>query len=101
MVVVGSTVVFEDSETFADGTRYEMLATAVPEPERYPEGIKYRFQHGRGRSDPPPVRQLPGPSRRRPPPLHTTDGVYDDVEYTGLADQVRRFLDEVDARRTR
>lgn len=38
---MGAKVVYEDSDTFEDGSRYEMIATAVPETDDYPEGIKY------------------------------------------------------------
>lgn len=99
---MGSTVIFEDSDTFEDGTRYEMIATAVPKSDDYPEGVKYRFQYmaedGRTllRFDNFP--DHPGVDRHH---YHTPDGVYDDIEYTGLQDHVQSFYDEVDARRTR
>jgi len=41
---MGSEVVYRDDGTFEDGTRYELIATAIPESEAYPEGITYRFQ---------------------------------------------------------
>ena len=40
-----ATVVYEDRGSFDDGTRYEMIATAVPESDQYPEAVKYRFQY--------------------------------------------------------
>lgn len=77
-----------------------MIATAVPKSEDYPEGIKYRFQYmgGDGRTflrfdnfpDHPDV------DRHH---YHTPDGVYDDIEYTGLKDHVQAFYDEMDDRR--
>ncbi|WP_206664965.1 toxin-antitoxin system TumE family protein [Halorubrum salsamenti] len=42
---MGSTVIYEDQDTFDDGTRYEMIATAIPKSDDYPEGVKYRFQY--------------------------------------------------------
>lgn len=32
---------------------------------------------------------------------HTSEGVHDDVEYSGLPDHVRRFYEAMDARRER
>jgi len=97
---MGSTVVYEDSATLDDGSRYEMVATAVPESEDYPEGIKYRFQYmdddGRTllRFDNFPGH--PGVARHH---YHTTDGVHDDIEYTSLADHVRTFHEKLDTYR--
>lgn len=97
----GSTVVYEDSGTFDDGTRYEVIATAIPKSDDYPEGVKYRFQYmdedGRTilRFDNFP--DHPGVGRHH---RHTRDGVYD-VEYSGLKDHVRTFYDEMDERRER
>ena len=98
---MGATVVYEDSGTFDDGTRYEMIATEIPASEDYPEGIKYRFQYmdedGRTvlRFDNFP--DNPGVGRHH---YHTPEGV-DDIEFTSLRDHVRRFYDEMDARRER
>jgi len=41
---MGSTVIYEAENTFDDGSRYEMVATAIPTGDDYAEGIKYRFQ---------------------------------------------------------
>jgi hypothetical protein len=82
---MGTTVIYEDSGTFDDGSRYEMIATTVPKTDDYPEGIKYRFQYmaGAGRTllrfDNFP--NHPGVDRHH---YHTPDGVFDDSEYTGL-----------------
>jgi len=97
---MGTTVVYEDQGTFDDGTRYEMIATAVPKSDDYPDGIKYRFQYmaGDGRTllrfDNFP--DHPGVDRHH---YQTTDGVYDDIEYTGLKDHAQAFYNEMDARR--
>ncbi len=99
---MGSTTIYRESDTFPDGTRYEMVATLVPETEEYPEGVKYRFQYmdedGRTllRFDNFP--HHPGVDRHH---YHAPDGVHDDVEYTGLLAHVQKFRDEMDARRTR
>jgi hypothetical protein len=99
---MGSTVVYEDRDTFDDGSRYEMIATAIPKSDDYPEGLKYRFQYmaedGRTmlRFDNYP--NHPGVDRHH---YHTPDGVYDDIEYTGLKKHVQKFYDEMDDRRER
>lgn len=97
-----SAIIYEDSETFEDGSRYEMIATAVPKSDDYPEGIKYRFQYmaedGRTllRFDNFPHHPAVGHHH-----YHTPDGVYDDIEYTALKDHVQAFYDEMDDRRER
>lgn len=99
---MGSAVIYEDSDTFDDGTRYEMIATAVPQSDDYPDGVKYRFQcmaeDGRTllRFDNFPAH--PGVDRHH---YHTPDGVSDDIEYTGLKTHVQRFYDAMDACRER
>ena len=97
---MGSTVIFEDAGVFNDGTRYEMIATDIPQSDDYPEGVKYRFQYmtedGRTllRFDTFP--DHPGVDRHH---YHTPDGVYD-IEFTGLRNHVQAFYDEIDDRRT-
>ena len=97
---MGSTVIYEDADSFDDGSRYEMIATAVPKSDEYPEGVKYRFQYmnedGRTilRFDNFP--EHPGVDRHH---YHTPDGVFDDIEYTGLAAHVRLFHAEIDDKR--
>jgi hypothetical protein len=99
---MGSTVIYEDQDTFDDGSRYEMIATAIPKSDDYPEGIKYRFQYmtedGRTllRFDNFP--DLPEVDRHH---YHTPDGVPDDITYTGLKDHVQTFYTEMDDRRER
>lgn len=90
-------VLYEDRDTLDDGTRYEMIATRVPESADYPEGVKYRFQYmaedGRTliRFDNFPHHPDVGRHHR-----HTPEGIHD-VEYDGLTEHVRRFYDAVDA----
>lgn len=98
-IAMGATTVYEDSDSFADDTRYEMVALSIPTSEDYPEGIKYRFQymdedgHTLLRFDNFP--DHPGVDRHH---YHTPDGVCN-IEYTGLTDHVQTFYDEMDERR--
>jgi hypothetical protein len=99
---MGSTVIYEDTDTFDDGTRYEMIATAIETRDDYPGGVTYRFQymtHG-GRTllrfDNYP--NHPQVDRHH---YHTPIGVYDDIEYTGLTAHVQQFYTEMDDRRER
>jgi hypothetical protein len=99
---MGSTVIFKDEDTFDDGTRYEMIATAIPESDDYPEGFKYRFQYmaedGRTllRFDNYP--NHPGVDRHH---YHTPTGVYDDIEFTSLEAHIQQFYTHIDDRRER
>ncbi|WP_132061039.1 toxin-antitoxin system TumE family protein [Halorussus amylolyticus] len=99
---MGSTVIYEDSDTFDDGTRYEMIATAIPESDEYPDGVKYRFQYmaenGRTllRFDNFP--DHPDVDRHH---YHTPEGVYDDIEYSSLKAHVQAFYEKIDDYRTR
>lgn len=98
---MGSTIIYEDSHTYQDGSRYEMVMTAVPRSETYPEGIKYRFQYMNTngqtvlRFDNFP--DHPGVSRHH---YHTTQGVSDDIEYTSPNAHVQKFYEWVDALRS-
>jgi len=97
---MGTTVIYEDEDTFDDGSRYEMIATSVPESDDYPEGIKYRVQYmapdGRTllRFD-----NFPDHPKVNRHHYHTPDGVDDDIEYTGLAAHVQLFRNEIAKRR--
>lgn len=96
------TVVYEDEGIYTDGSRYEMIATEVPQSEAYPEGVKYRFQYMTNtgttilRFDNFP--EHPAVDRHH---YHTPDGVFDDIEYTGLKDHIQRFYLAMDAKRER
>jgi hypothetical protein len=99
---MGSTVIYEDSGVFNDGTRYEMIATNIPKSDDYPEGAKYRFQYMTAdgktllRFDNFP--DHPDVDRHH---YHTPDGVYDDIDYTSLREHVQAFYDAMDDHRTR
>jgi hypothetical protein len=99
---MGGTVLFEDSDTFDDGTRYEIIVTAVPKSDDYPEGIKYRFQYmaedGRTLLWFDNVPDHPRVDRHH---YHTPAGVFDDIEYTGIDSHLRAFYAEMDERRER
>ena len=99
---MGSAVIYEDQDTFEDGSRYEMIATVVPISDDYPEGIKYRFQYmaddGRTLLRFANFPDHPGVDRHH---YHTPDGVSDDITYSGLKDHVQKFYDELDDRRKR
>ena len=99
---MGSTVIYEDRGAFDDGTRYEMIATDIPQSNDYPEGIKYRFQYmaedGRTllRFD-----NFPNHPEVDQHHYHTHDGVYDDITYTSLEEHVQKFYNEMDDHRER
>lgn len=99
---MGSTVIYEDEDTFDDGSRYEMIATGIPKSDDYPEGVKYRFQY-MGEDGQTLLRfdNFPDHPEVGRHHYHTPDGVYDDIEYTGLKDHVQKFYNEMDARRER
>jgi hypothetical protein len=98
VVAMGSAVIYRDADTHEDGSQYEMIVTEIPQSDDYPEGIKYRFQYmtddGRTllRFDNFP--DHPGVDRHH---YHTSDGVYDDIEYTGPEDHVQKFYEQMDA----
>lgn len=97
---MGSTVIYEDEATFDEGSRYEMIATSVPQSDDYPEGVKYRFQYmapdGQTRLRFDNFPDHPNVDRHH---YHTPDGVYDDIEYTGLKAHVKTFHAKMDDRR--
>jgi hypothetical protein len=99
---MGSTVIYEDQDTFDDGSRYEMIATAVPKSDDYPEGVKYRFQY-MTEDDQTLLRfdNFPDPPDVDRHHYHTPTGVYDDINYTGLTDHVQKFYDEMNDYRER
>lgn len=98
--MTASEKVFEDTGIYDDGTRYQMIATAVPESEDYPEGIKYRFQYmdedGRTLLRFDNFTHHPGVDRHH---YHTPEGDFDDAEYTGLRDHVTAFYEAMDDHR--
>lgn len=79
------------------GDRYaEVTAYAVPESERYPEGVRYAMQYGNVagetifRYDNFP--DHPGAAHHH---KHTADGDVEDVEFDSLGDLYTRFKQEV------
>lgn len=85
--------VLEDTERrFADGTVLRVRVLAVPESEKFPDGIKYRLHYGTDEGET-LVRydNSHGVHER-----HTTDGLDDDYEFPGYEALQTRFWDEVD-----
>lgn len=97
---MGSAVIYKDENTFDDGSRYEMIATAIPTSDDYHEGVKYRFQYtaedGRTLLRFDNIPDHPGVDRHH---YHMPEGVYDDIEYTDLNDHVQKFYNTMDAHR--
>lgn len=99
---MGARVLYEDHDTFNDGSRYEMIATSIPKCDDYPDGVKYRFQYmaedGRTllRFDNFP--DHPGVERHHYP---TPEGVHDDIEYTYLKNHIQSFYKRMDDLRGR
>jgi hypothetical protein len=85
--------VLEDTERrFADGTVLRVRVLAVPESEKFPDGIKYRLHYGTDEGET-LVRydNSHGVHER-----HTTDGLDDDYEFPGYEALQTRFWNEVD-----
>lgn len=99
---MGSSLLFEDSYTYDDDTRYVRIATSVPPSEAYQEGIKYRFpymdEEGRTllRYD-----NFPGHPEVERHHYHTPEGVFDDLEYSNLRSHVEQFFESIDDIRNR
>lgn len=90
--------IYEADDEFPDGSRYEMIATAVPVSDDYPEGVKYRFQY-MDASDDLLLRydnfpHHPDVDRHH---YHTPDGVFTDVEFDDLESHIEAFETAVDA----
>ena len=91
-----ATETYREEGTKPDGSRYEMVAWTVPETEAYPNGIKYSFQYMDAdgntllRYDNAPYHLDVGRHHRHPP-----DGEPTPLDYTGLADLVAAFQNEV------
>lgn len=50
------TVVREEIEAYADGTVARVRVLAVPESEKFPEGLKYAFHYGEAGAEQPIIR---------------------------------------------
>lgn len=84
--------VLEDTERrFADGTVLRVRVLAVPESEKFPNGVKYRLHYGTDEGDT-LVRydNSHGVHER-----HTFDGIDEDYEFPGYEAIQKRFWDEV------
>jgi hypothetical protein len=91
-----ATVVYRDEDTKPDGSRYEMVAWQVPASSDFPQGVKYSFQYMGAdgdtllRFDNAPYHRDVGRHHR-----HTPEGDIEALEYTGLADLINQFQNEV------
>lgn len=91
-----ATPIIDEADTKPDGSRYELVAWAVPTSEEYPDGVKYSFQYMDAdgetlvRFDNAPYHTEVAHHHRHPP-----DGGIEPLEYTSLRDLAERFLNEV------
>ena len=84
--------VLEDTERrFADSTVLRVRVLAVPESEKFPDGVKYRLHYGTDEGET-LVRydNSHGVHER-----HTSDGIDEDYEFPGYEAVQKRFWDEV------
>lgn len=84
--------VLEDTERrFADGTVLRVRVLAVPESEKFPNGVKYRLHYGTDEGDT-LVRydNSHGVHER-----HTPEGIDEDYEFPGYEAVQKRFWDDV------
>jgi hypothetical protein len=91
-----ATQLLREDNTKPDGSRYQMVAWAVPESEAFPEGVKYSFQYMDAggntllRFDNAPYHTDVGRHHK-----HTTTGGIKRLAYTSLRDLAEQFLTEV------
>ena len=91
-----ASIILREDNTKPDGSRYEMVAWAVPESDEFPEGLKYSFQYMDAagetllRFDNAPYHLDVGRHHR-----HTPEGEIESLEYTGLPDLIEQFQTEV------
>lgn len=84
--------VLEDTERrFADGTVLRVRVLAVPESEKFPNGVKYRLHYGTDEGDT-LVRydNSHGVHER-----HMPEGIDEDYEFPGYEAVQKRFWDDV------
>ncbi|EMA56897.1 toxin-antitoxin system TumE family protein [Halorubrum kocurii] len=91
-----ATVAYREQAEKPDGSRYEMIAWQVPESEEFPQGLKYSFQYINPdgdtllRYDNSPYHRDIGRHHR-----HAPDGEITQLEFTGLAELIDDFQNEV------
>lgn len=91
-----ATKVYAEQGEKPDGSRYEMVAWAVPKSPDYPEGIRYSLQYMAAdgttllRFDNTPHHLDVGRHHR-----HTLEGKIEALNYSGLRPLVAKFLTEV------
>lgn len=90
-----ATLLLRERENF--GERYaEVEAWAVPESDRYPDGVKYSFQYGA--LDGETVLRYDNFPDHPGAPVHhkhTREGSVEGIEFDGIAPLYQRFKDEV------
>ena len=91
-----ATVVYREKDEKPDGSRYEMVVWQVPVSEEFPQGLKYSFQYMDAagdtllRYDNAPYHLDVGRHHR-----HTVEGDVTKLEFTGIADLIADFQNEV------
>jgi hypothetical protein len=85
--------VLEDTERrFEDGTVLRVRVLAVPDSEKFPDGVKYRLHHGtEGGKTLIRYDNSHGVHER-----HTSNGIDEDYEFPGYGAVQERFWDEVE-----
>lgn len=74
------TVVRDEIEAYADGTVARVRVLAVPESEKFPEGLKYAFHYGEAGADDPIIRF---DNHHGVHELHLGSDMYE-IDYPGL-----------------
>lgn len=86
-------VVLDEYRETDDGRIINVRALSVPESEKFPEGIKYRFHYGtKGGETILRYDNSHGVHER-----HTREAL-EEIEYPGLSELYRQFTNEIDTR---
>lgn len=84
-------VVLDEYRETADGRILRVRALVVPESEKFPEGVKYRFHYGTKSGE----TILRYDNSHGVHERHTRDDL-EEVSFPGLATLYRRFRDEIE-----
>ena len=85
--------VLEDTERrFADGSVLRVRVLAVPESEKFPDGVKYRLHYGTDDGE----TRIRYDNSHGVHERHTPEGLDDDYEFPGYNAVQERFWDEVE-----
>lgn len=85
-------VVEDTDRRFADGTVLRVRVLAVPESEKFPDGVKYRLHYGTDDG----VTLIRYDNSHGVHERHTPEGLDDDYEFPGYDAVQERFWDEVE-----